>query len=44
MSITLKLLVTVIKRRIASGEAIEDILLDYPKLTQQELEEVLAAI
>ena len=36
MSITLKLLLTVVKRRMASVENLEDILLDYPKLTQQE--------
>lgn len=34
------IMVRVIKRRIADGEALEDILASYPKLTEGEKEEL----
>lgn len=36
MSAMLKILCRVIERRMAEGEELKSILLDYPKLTQEE--------
>ncbi len=37
----IKLFVRVIERRLAKGETIEEIFEDYPKLTEDEKEEIL---
>ena len=39
----LKLLVRVVKRRVGSGEDLEEVLKDYPKLKPAEADEVRAA-
>lgn len=36
MTLALKLLLRVVKRRIAADEALETVLEDYPKLTEAE--------
>ena len=36
MTLKLRLLVRVVKRRVASGEALEAVLKDYPKLTDRK--------
>lgn len=36
MTLALKLLVRVVKRRVAAGEELESVLEDYPKLTEAE--------
>lgn len=38
------IMIRVIKSRMKAGEAIEDILADYPKLTEAEKEELREAI
>ena len=38
------LMVRVINRRIASGETFDDIIKDYPKLTDAEVEELREAV
>lgn len=38
------IMVRVIKRRIADGEKLEDILVSYPKLTDEEKEEIREAV
>ena len=40
----LKLLVRVVKRRVGSGEDLEEVLKDYPKLKPAEADEVRAAV
>lgn len=40
MTLALKLLVRVVKRRLAAGETLETVLADYPKLTEDEKETV----
>lgn len=44
MTLALKLLIRVVKRRAAAGEALETILADYPKLTEAEKDAVREAI
>lgn len=44
MTMALSLLCRVIRRRVESGESLEAVLLDYPKLTYEELETVRAAL
>lgn len=36
MTLALKLLIRVVKRRVAAGEDIDTVLADYPKLTETE--------
>lgn len=36
MTLALKLLCRVVKRRVTAGEALEAILADYPRLTEEE--------
>ena len=36
MTLGLKLLVRVVKRRVATGEELESVLQDYPRLTEAE--------
>lgn len=43
MTTALKLLCRVVRRRMTAGEALEDILADYPKLTEAEKENVRKA-
>lgn len=40
----LKLMVSVFKRRIVTGETFEEIAVDYPKLTDEDLEQIRAAL
>lgn len=44
MTLALKLLIRVIRRRLAAGETLETILADYPKLTETERKLVQAAV
>lgn len=37
MSAILKMMCRVIQRRLDTGEKLEDILLDYPKLSEEEI-------
>lgn len=36
MTLAMKLLCRVVKRRVEAGEALEAVLVDYPKLTEEE--------
>ena len=36
MTLALKLLLRVVKRRVAAGETLDAILMDYPRLTEAE--------
>lgn len=40
MTLALKLLCRVVKRRVNAGEALETVLLSYPKLTTEEIAQV----
>lgn len=42
MTLALKLLCRVVKRRLAAGETLEDVLADYPRLTEEDRETVAA--
>ena len=44
MKTALKLLIRVIKRKMECGEDLEQILKEYPRLTTEEREQVLAAL
>lgn len=44
MSLALKLLCRVVRRRVENGEDLEAVLADYPKLTEAERETVRQAI
>ena len=44
MTMALNLLCRVIRRRLARGETLEEILRDYPKLTDEERTEVQEAV
>lgn len=44
MTMALNLLCRVIRRRLARGEPLEEILRDYPKLTDEERTEVQEAV
>lgn len=44
MTLALKLLVRVVRRRISAGEELEAVLADYPKLTEEELTTVRQAL
>ena len=44
MTIALKLLVRVVRRRVAAGEWLEEVLAEYPKLTDEERETVEAEL
>lgn len=44
MTSTLKILIRVVKRRVAEGETLQDVLNDYPKLTPEEVEIVNSEI
>ena len=40
----MRIITRVIKRRVDAGEDIDDVFLDYPKLTEEEKEQIMAAI
>lgn len=40
----LKIYIRVFKRRMDAGESFEDIVADYPKLTDQEVEDIKEAL
>lgn len=42
MTIALKLLLRVVRRRISNGEELDAVLNDYPRLTESERTEILA--
>ena len=44
MSLALKLLCRVVRRRVENGEDLEAVLADYPKLTEEELTTVRQAL
>ena len=44
MTMQLKLLVRVVKRRVGSGEDLEEVLKDYPKLKPAEADKVRASV
>lgn len=44
MTTALALLCRVVRRRIARGEVLETILKDYPRLTEEELTQLRAAM
>lgn len=44
MTLKLKLLVRVVRRRVGGGEELEAVLKEYPKLTEAERTEVLTAL
>ena len=44
MTMALSLLCRVVRRRVARGEELEAILLDYPRLTEAEKVQVRAAL
>ena len=39
-----KIMVRVINNRMAEGESFEEIIADYPKLTEEEIEELREAV
>ena len=41
MTIAMQLLCRVVRRRLSKGEALNEILLDYPKLTEKERDQLL---
>lgn len=43
MTVMLKILCRVIQRRMDTGEQLETIILDYPRLTAEEIAEVTTA-
>lgn len=44
MTMALRLLLRVVKRRVERGETLERVFADYPKLTEEEKREIRAAI
>ena len=44
MTLKLKVLLRVVKRRVESGETLKAVLTDYPKLTEAEREEIMAIL
>ena len=44
MTIALKLLCRVVRRRLARGETLETVLADYPRLTEEEMSQLRAAV
>jgi len=44
MTLALNLLLRVIKRRLSSGEHLDAVFADYPKLTEKEKATLLAAL
>ncbi|MBO5373317.1 MAG: DUF433 domain-containing protein [Lachnospiraceae bacterium] len=43
-SLKKKLMIRVITKRMAAGETFEEVIADYPKLTEAEIEELKAVI
>lgn len=44
MTLALTLLLRVMRRRISKGENLDSVLADYPRLTQEERVQLLAAL
>ncbi|MCF2617947.1 antitoxin [Oscillibacter valericigenes] len=44
MTLALKLLCRVVKRRVRAGEGLETVLADYPKLTETERQAVVEMV
>ncbi len=44
MTMALNLLLRVLRRRVSKGESLDSILADYPRLTEEEREQILAAL
>ena len=44
MTMALKLLIRVVRRRVNAGEELETVLADYPKLTEEEKDTVREAL
>lgn len=44
MTMALNLLLRVVRRRVSKGESLDSILADYPRLTEEEREQILAAL
>lgn len=44
MTLALRLLCRVVKRRLAAGEALETVLANYPRLTEEERESVRGTV
>lgn len=44
MTVALSLLCRVVRRRLEKGEKLEDVLRDYPRLTEEEREEAAEAL
>lgn len=44
MTLAMRLLCRVVKRRVSAGEALETVLAEYPKLTEAERESVRQSI
>ena len=44
MTLKLKLLCRVVQRRVAAGEPLDEILADYPRLTEAERQAVRSAV
>lgn len=44
MTLKLKVLLRVVKRRVDAGETLEAVLADYPKLTEAEREKIMAML
>lgn len=44
MTLAWKLLLRVVRRRVSNGETLDDVLRDYPKLTEEELAKIRATL
>ncbi len=44
MTLKLKLLCRVVRRRVERGEELTEVLKDYPKLTEEQREEIVEAL
>lgn len=44
MTLKLKLLCRVVRRRVERGEDLSEVLKDYPKLTEEQREEIVKAL
>lgn len=44
MTLKLKLLCRVVRRRVERGEELTEVLKDYPKLTEEQREEIVKAL
>lgn len=44
MTLALTLLLRVVRRRVSKGETLDTILADYPRLTQEERDQIESAV